>query len=77
MARNLDTLEHGALLLPEEQRLTLAHRLLRSTEPAVTPSIETLWTAEIVRRIESLDAGITQIHDASEVFRDLDHRLAR
>lgn len=77
MARTLDTLEHDALLLPEEQRLTLAHRLLKSTEPAGDPSIESLWTAEIVRRIEALDAGTTGIHEASDVFRDLDHRLAR
>lgn len=77
MARTLDILEQDALLLPEEQRLTLAHRLLRSTEPPEEPSIESLWTAEILRRIESLDAGTTEIHDASEVFRDLDQHLAR
>jgi hypothetical protein len=77
MARTLDTLEHDALLLPEDQRLTLAHRLLQSTEPATDPALESLWTAEIVRRIESLDSGTTQIHDASDVFRDLDRRLAR
>ena len=77
MARTLDTLEHDALLLPEDQRLTLAHRLLQSTEPATDPALESLWTAEIVRRIEALDSGTTQIHDASDVFRDLDRRLAR
>ena len=77
MARSLDTLEQDPLLLPAEQRLTLAHRLLRSTEPAVAPSIEALWTAEILRRIDALDAGATATHDASDVFRDLDRRLAR
>lgn len=77
MASTLDTLEHDALLLPEEQRLTLAHRLLASTEPAANPSTEALWTTEIIRRIESRDAGTTQVHDASDVFRDLDQRLER
>lgn len=77
MARSLDTLEHDALLLPEEQRFTLAQRLLRSTEPVAASSIDSLWSAEIVRRIEALDAGTTGTHDASEVFRDLDQRLAR
>lgn len=77
MARTLDTLEREALLLPEDQRLTLAHRLLQSTEPAPDPSLDSLWTAEILRRIECFDAGTTQIHDASDVFRDLDRRLAR
>lgn len=59
MAGSLDTLEHGALPLSEEQRLTLAHRLLKSTEPVAAPSIDSLWTAEIVRRIEAPDTRTT------------------
>lgn len=77
MTRTLDTLEREALQLPEDQRLTLAHRMLRSTEPASPSSVESLWTAEIVRRIEALDAGATGLHEVSEVFLELDRRLSR
>ena len=47
----------GELTLPEEQRLTLAHRLLDSLESEVDPGAEAAWEEEIARRMAALDAG--------------------
>ena len=76
MQSNLETLEEQALQLPEDQRITLAHKILQSTEPAPDSDIGQWWEAELVRRIDLLDAGQTDRHAASEVFRQLDERLA-
>ncbi len=71
----LQTLEKNAMELPEDQRVTLAHRILRSTEPPKNPEVDALWEMEIARRIELLDSGGTGRHSAAEVFRALDRRL--
>ncbi|MCW1887090.1 addiction module protein [Luteolibacter flavescens] len=75
MASTLELLEKEALLLPDDQKVTLAHRILASAEPQPEPSIEALWEAEILRRIDRLDRGETTTHAASEVFRELDQRF--
>jgi len=75
MVSTLESLEKEALLLPDDQKVTLAHRILASAEPQPDPSIDALWEAEIVRRIEKLDRGETSMHSASEVFMELDQRL--
>lgn len=77
MVSTLESLEKEALLLPDDQKVTLAHRILASAEPQADPSIEALWEAEIVRRIEKLDRGETSTHSASEVFMELDQRLGQ
>jgi len=77
MPTSLEAIEKEALQLPEDQKLTLAHRMLVSAEPVPDPSIEALWESEIVRRIEKLDSGETTRHPASEVFEELDRRLGR
>lgn len=63
--------------LPVDQRVTLAHRILESTEPAVDPAIDQLWDEEIVERIRRLDAGETELHSGSVVLGELDKRLRR
>ena len=75
MPESLETIEKEALLLPEDQKVTLAHRMLLSAEPAPNPSIDALWEAKILRRIEKLDSGQTTRHSAREVFEELDGRL--
>ncbi len=77
MANMLETIEKEALQLPEDQKVTLAHRVLASAEPAPDPAIDALWEAEIVRRIERLDGGQTVRHQAADVFEELDRRLRR
>ncbi len=77
MPNTLETIAKEALQLPEDQKVTLAHRMLLSAEPAPDPSVDAIWEAEIVRRIEKLDAGQTALHPAAEVFGELDRRLQR
>jgi hypothetical protein len=61
--------------LPLEQRLTLAHRLLSSSEPNPSPEVEEAWSMEIRERIMRYDRGETQSKPASEVFSELDDQL--
>lgn len=77
MATVLESLEKEVMRLPEDQRVTLAHRILLSTEPASDPAVDALWETEIVRRIDLLDRGETERHSASQVYADLDRRLRR
>lgn len=71
----LDALVHDALGLPPDQRVTLAHQLLRSVEPDPEPGAEAAWEEEIVRRIARADAGESTPVPAAEVFARL-RRLA-
>jgi hypothetical protein len=77
MSNTLEMIEKEALQLPEDQKVTLAHRMLASAEPPPDPSVDALWDAEILRRIEKLDSGRTTRHSAAEVFGELDRRLER
>lgn len=77
MAQSLETIAQEALQLPEDQKVTLAHRILASAEPPARPEVDARWEAEIAARIERLDRGETGRHDASEVFAELDKRLGR
>lgn len=76
MIKTLENIEKDALELPEDQRITLVHRILLSTEQQADSSIDKIWQAEIIRRIEQVDSGATTLHDVSDVFRDLDQRLS-
>ena len=77
MVTALENLEKEVMRLPEDQRVTLAHRILLSTEPVGNLAVDSLWEAEIVRRIDLLDQGATERHRASDVFAELDRRLGR
>lgn len=73
----LDDLLAAASKLPEDQRITLAHRLLTSTEPEATEEVEQAWDLEIRSRIASYDRGEGRSRPASEVLAQLDRRLAK
>jgi Putative addiction module component len=77
MATAFESLEKEVMGLPQDQRVTLAHRILLSTEPVVDPAVDALWETEILRRIDLLDRGATERHPASDVFAELDLRLGR
>ena len=64
-----------AIHLPEDQRLTLAHRLLMASEPHISEDVKSAWDAEIRTRIERYDRGESHSRTAGEVFKDLDYRL--
>ena len=75
MPPTLDALSNDALVLPPDQRVALAYRLLVSVKPGPEPGAETEWDAEITQRIARFDSGEAQPMSASEVFGRL-HRIA-
>jgi len=68
MPATLDALSQDALVLPPDQRVTLAYRLLASVEPDPEPGADAAWETEITQRIARFDAGESQTVPASEVF---------
>ena len=77
MAGLIDTLISEAMHLPPDQRLTIAHRMLSSVEPAVSPEIDAAWDAEIRERMARYDAGGVRTIPAAEVFAEADRLLRR
>ena len=61
--------------LPLKQRLTLAHRLLISSEPSQSSEVDEAWDSVIRERILQYDQGQVQSKPASEVFSELDDQL--
>ena len=72
-----DELETEALRLPEDQRVSLAHRLLTSIEPPVSEAIEAAWDSEIRERIAAYDRGETDAIPAADVFAKIDRQIGR
>jgi putative addiction module component (TIGR02574 family) len=76
MAETIESLVREATELPPDQRFTLARRILASVEPEGSPAIDAAWEAAIRERIGRYDAGLSKSIPASEVFAELDRRLA-
>lgn len=68
MPATIEAVSEDALLLPPEERLELAHRLLESVESIPNPDVEAAWASEIARRIARYKAGETKAIPAEEVF---------
>jgi len=75
--KSLENIASEALLLPADQRFTLAHRILSSVEPEMEAQVETAWDMEIHERIRKYDAGQTSGVSGQEVFTELDKKLKR
>ncbi len=60
-----------AIRLPEDQRITIAHRLLSSIEPPLSAQIDSLWSDEIQRRVSSFRDGTMKTIPSENVFSDL------
>ena len=73
--KSLDNIASEALLLPKDQRFTLAHRILASVEPEMDAGVEAAWDSEIRERIEKYDADRTVAVSGQEVFAELDKKL--
>ena len=71
----MNQLLNKAILLPEDQRLTLAHRLLMVCEPHASEAVEHAWNLEIRDRIARYDRGESSSRIAGDVFSDIDSRL--
>ena len=67
----------GALLLPQDERLILVHRILASVEPELDLGAEAAWDMEIRERIKKYDAGGSAGIPAAEVFSELDKKLKK
>lgn len=68
MVTTLDSLSQDALVLPPDQRMTLAYRLLSSVEPTPAADVESAWEDEILKRMVSYDSGESQTVSAATVF---------
>ena len=75
MSTSVEAIAAEAARLPPDQRLALAHRILSSVEPCGSSEAETVWDAEIRRRIGGFDSGHATSLPAAEVFSELDRRL--
>jgi putative addiction module component (TIGR02574 family) len=75
MSATVETIIAEAVQLPPDQRLSLAHKILSSIEPEVSPEVESAWDSEIRDRIARYDTGAAKGVPASEVFAELDKRL--
>ena len=73
--KSLEDIASEALLLPKDQRFTLAHRILSSVEPELKAEAEAAWDIEIRDRIRRYDAGLTSSVSGQEVFAGLDKKL--
>jgi hypothetical protein len=71
----VDQILQEASHLPEDQRLTLVHRLLTIEEPVPSDELKQAWDVEIRDRIARYDRGEIGTRSAGEVFSDLDQRL--
>lgn len=72
MPATVEELARLAVELPPEQRFILAERILATTEPAASATLESLWDAEIVRRIAEFRAGRMETLSAEQVFAEVD-----
>lgn len=68
MVITLDSVVHDALILPPEERLALARRVLESVEPDPEPGAEAAWDEEIAGRLARFKAGDSTPVAAGEVF---------
>lgn len=68
VAATFNVLAQNAFVLPPDQRIALAHRLLSSAEPGLNPDAEAAWEQEIARRVTDSDAGEVTPIPAAEVF---------
>jgi len=73
----VDQLYQEAARLPEDQKLTLANRILASSEPAVNDEAEQEWDVAIRDRIRRYDEGAARTRQAGDVFMDLDRKLKK
>jgi putative addiction module component (TIGR02574 family) len=77
MRATVEGLTKEAIDLPEDQRLTLAYRILSTLEPPISAEIEEAWEREISGRITKFREGKSKSIPADEVFAELDDALKK
>jgi hypothetical protein len=73
---SIDRIYEEATHFPKDQRLTLAHRLLLSSDPEASSNVEYEWDILIRERIRRYDEGNAKTLSARDVFSELDRKLA-
>ena len=73
----VDQILKEATQLTEDQKLTLANRILASSEPPATEETEREWDVVIRERIRRYDQGKAHSRPASDVFSVLDRRMKK
>ena len=71
MPASLEDLSQDALVLPPDQRVQLAYRLLTSIEPESEPNADAVWEEEIARRIARFDSGESEAVPVAQVLAQL------
>ena len=74
--RSIQKLVEEARGLPQDQKLTLANRVLELAEPTIGDDVEAEWDSELRARVQAYDAGRSQTRSAAAVFQDLDSKLS-
>ena len=73
---SIQKLVEEARNLPDDQKLTLANRVLELAEKAMADDVEDEWDSELRARIQAYDEGRSQTKSARAVFQDLDSKLS-
>lgn len=76
-SRTLERLRNEVLELPQAERAELAHDLVRSLDGPADPSAAQEWDAEILRRMDEIEAGTAKLIDRKEFARRMRERLSR
>jgi putative addiction module component (TIGR02574 family) len=73
MPMTVEQIEAEALKLPEQARVELLDRLMRSLAEtaAMEPAVAEAWTQEAVRRDEEMESGHVAGIPAEKVFEEL------
>ena len=72
---SLNKFRSEAFMLPEAERVELAHALVKSLDaPDDTDALEA-WRKEILRRLAEIDAGIAKLIDRDEFRRRMQARI--
>jgi putative addiction module component (TIGR02574 family) len=73
MPMTVEQIEAEVLKLPEQARVELLNRLMRSLADtsALDPAVAEAWTQEAVRRHEEMESGYVAGIPAEEVFEEL------
>ncbi len=74
MPATVDQLTDQALILPEEERAELAHRILLSLENGADEGVTQAWEAEIEGRVTRIRRGDAIGRPAEDVFRKIRSR---
>jgi putative addiction module component (TIGR02574 family) len=76
MPMTVEQIEAEVLKLPEQARVDLLDRLMRSLAEtaAMEPAVAEAWAQEAVRRDEEMDSGHAAGIPAEEVFEELKNK---